>query len=137
MKLVSIILALALTACTTDITGKLQWDKAKAGRIAAAVGNVALNDAGKIAIGALAGVTASVVNGNTGASNIEQGAADYAWRSIGSIDVAGDLAAILAAAGPHGYFGWVKTSAFATIAPQVGSAQAVNLIAGTISTSAQ
>ncbi len=67
MKYASILLALlTLTACTTDpATGKQVFDKAKAGRVVNALGDIALNDAGKIAIGALAGVVSSVASGDT------------------------------------------------------------------------
>jgi hypothetical protein len=133
-----LLLALLLCSCTTDpATGKLAFDKAKTARIATAVGGVALNDLGKIAIGELAGLTAQVASGSTSKADLQQGAATYAWQSISNINLASDLATVLAAAKADPAVVSAASNTFNTIAPQIGTQKAVNAIAMTISTAAQ
>lgn len=134
-----LLLAISVASCTTDpATGKSVFDRAKANRIAAAIGNNALNDAGKIAVGVLAGVVSQVAQGNTSKANLEQGAAESVWRSIGSIDVAGDVQRVLDAAKSDPNVAAQAAATFNAINPQTQQQKnaAVNVIAATISTAA-
>lgn len=136
---VAIVTVAELCSCATDpLTGKTVFDKAKAGRIAAAVGDNLLNDAGKIAIGALAGVVSQATQGNTSKADLEQGAAEYAWKSIGTIDVAADVQNILLAAKSDPQVAAQAAATYQAIAPKTDEqkAAAVNMIATTISTAA-
>lgn len=134
-----LLLAISVASCTTDpATGRAVFDKAKAGRIASAIGNNALNDAGKIAVGVLAGMVSQVAQGNTSRANLEQGAAEYAWKSIGTIDVAGDIQRVLDAAKSDPNVAAQAAATFNAINPQTQQQKnaAVNVIAATISTAA-
>jgi hypothetical protein len=142
-KLTIVILCIAClfsTSCMTDpVTGNAVFDKAKAGRIASAIGSNAINDAGKIAIGVLAGMVQQVAAGSTSRAQLQQGAAEYAWKSIGSIDVAGDIQRVLDAAKADPNVAAQAAVTYAAINPQtsVQKDAAVNAIASTISLAAQ
>lgn len=137
----SLILATLCTitiSCTTDSNGKVVVDKAKALRISSAIGSNLLNDAGKIAVGVLAGVVSQAASGNTNKAALEQGAAEYAWKSIGTIDIAADVQNILLAAKSDPQVASQAAMVYQTISPQTPKQKAdtVNLIATTISTAA-
>ena len=136
----SLALVSIIAGCSIDpTTGKSVFDKAKAQRIAAAIGNNLINDTGKIAAGELAGLVSQVSAGSTSKADLQQGAAEYAWKSISSIDVAGDLQNILLAAKADPQVAQAAATTFNAINPQTTAQKntAVNVVLNTISTAAQ
>lgn len=140
MKRAFLLLPVLLLSCSTDpTTGKTVFDKAKAGRIAAAVGQDLLTDAGTLAAGALAGAVATAAGGDTKSADLQQGAAEYLWKSVGTINIAQDVQNVLNAAKADPTVSAQAAATFTALNPKTPAqtASAVNVIATTISTAAQ
>ena len=137
--LTSILLVLCLVGCATNpATGKREIDWARVDRVADAAGENILNNGGKLALASLAGVTMEVAQGHTDKADLQQGATEYLWKSIGTVDVAGDVQRLLVAAKADPNVAAKAASAYVAIAPTTDTqkADAVNAIAMAINLAA-
>jgi hypothetical protein len=129
-----------LSACVTDpVTGKKSVDPRVQRASLAVLGNLA-GDAGKLAVGALSQAVMEAASGDTNMRDLQQSAATGAWKSVGTIDVAADVANIVNAwnGGSAPQVAASAAAVFAVANPQTPADKAVvvNTIAQTISNAA-